>query len=119
MRGVKHYMQRCAIQGTPSTITEITGIYQAGSRYKETPKHPFAYHFEDIEAGMSLLTHKRTITDSDIINFANLTWDHFYAHTDITSLEGDDFRKAGCPRLLHLGGCSRAICLSEQGTCGS
>ena len=93
MRGVKHYMQRCAIQGTPSTITEITGIYQAGSRYKETPKHPFAYHFEDIEPGMSLLTHKRTITDSDIINFANLTWDHFYAHTDITSLEGTIFEK--------------------------
>lgn len=93
MRGVKHYMQRCAIQGTPSTITEITGIYQAGSRYKETPKHPFAYHFEDIQPGMSLLTHKRTITDSDIINFANLTWDHFYAHTDITSLEGTIFEK--------------------------
>ena len=93
MRGVKHYMQRCAIQGTPSTITEITGIYQAGSRYKETPKHPFAYHFEDIEPGMSLLTYKRTITDSDIINFANLTWDHFYAHTDITSLEGTIFEK--------------------------
>lgn len=93
MRGVQHYMQRCAIQGTPSTITEITGIYQAGARYKETPKHPFAYHFEDIEPGMSLLTHKRTITDSDIINFANLTWDHFYAHTDITSLEGTIFEK--------------------------
>ncbi|MBX2874658.1 MAG: phenylacetic acid degradation bifunctional protein PaaZ [Saprospiraceae bacterium] len=93
MRGVKHYMQRCAIQGTPSTITEITGIYQAGSRYKTTPQHPFAYHFEDIEPGMSLLTHKRTITDSDIINFANLTWDHFYAHTDITSLEGTIFEK--------------------------
>ncbi len=93
MRGVKHYMQRCAIQGTPSTITEITGIYQAGSRYKEIPKHPFAYHFEDIQPGMSLLTHKRTITDSDIINFANLTWDHFYAHTDITSLEGTIFEK--------------------------
>jgi oxepin-CoA hydrolase/3-oxo-5,6-dehydrosuberyl-CoA semialdehyde dehydrogenase len=38
-------------------------------------------------------THKRTITDSDIINFANLTWDHFYAHTDITSLEGSIFEK--------------------------
>jgi oxepin-CoA hydrolase/3-oxo-5,6-dehydrosuberyl-CoA semialdehyde dehydrogenase len=42
---------------------------------------------------MSLKTHKRTVTDSDIINFANLTWDHFYAHTDITSLEGSIFEK--------------------------
>lgn len=93
MRGVKHYMQRCAIQGTPSTITAITGIYQAGSKYQATERHPFSYHFEDIEPGMSILTHKRTITDSDIINFANLTWDHFYAHTDITSLEGSIFEK--------------------------
>ncbi|MEM7161130.1 MAG: phenylacetic acid degradation bifunctional protein PaaZ [Bacteroidota bacterium] len=94
MRGVEHYLQRCAIQGTPTTITEITGIYQANAKYKETPEgHPFKYHWEDIQPGMSLKTHKRTITDSDIINFANLTWDHFYAHTDITSLEGSIFEK--------------------------
>jgi oxepin-CoA hydrolase/3-oxo-5,6-dehydrosuberyl-CoA semialdehyde dehydrogenase len=42
---------------------------------------------------MSLKTHKRTVTDTDIINFANLTWDHFYAHTDITSLDGSIFEK--------------------------
>lgn len=93
MRGVMHYMQRCAVQSTPTTMTQITGIYQAGSRYEETEKHPFQYHFEDIRPGMSLKTHKRTVTDSDIINFANLTWDHFYAHTDITSLEGSIFEK--------------------------
>ncbi len=93
MRGVKHYLQRCAIQGTPTTITEITGIYQAGAKYKPADKHPFQYHFEDIMPGMSLATHKRTVTDADIINFANLTWDHFYAHTDITSLEGSIFEK--------------------------
>ncbi len=93
MRGVKHYLQRCAIQGTPTTITAITGIYQAGAKYKEASQHPFKYHFEDIEVGMSLLTHKRTITDTDIINFANVTWDHFYAHTDITSLGGTIFEK--------------------------
>ncbi|WP_027395280.1 phenylacetic acid degradation bifunctional protein PaaZ [Aquimarina latercula] len=93
MRGIKHYMQRCAIQGTPTTLTEVTGIYQANSKYKESDKHPFAYHWEDIEPGMSLKTHKRTITDTDIINFGNLTWDHFYAHTDITSLDGSIFEK--------------------------
>ena len=93
MRGIKHYMQRCAIQGTPTTLTEVTGIYQANAAYKETEKHPFAYHWEDIEPGMSLKTHKRTVTDTDIINFGNLTWDHFYAHTDITSLEGSIFEK--------------------------
>lgn len=93
MRGIKHYLQRCAVQGTPTTLTEVTGIYQPLGAYKETEQHPFKYHWEDIEPGMSLKTHKRTITDGDIVNFANLTWDHFYAHTDITSLDGSIFEK--------------------------
>ncbi len=93
MRGVKHYMQRCAIQGSPTTLTEVTGIYQPNADYKKVAKHPFSYHWEDIVVGMSMKTHKRTVTDTDIINFSNLTWDHFYAHTDITSLEGSIFEK--------------------------
>lgn len=93
MRGIKHYLQRCAIQGSPTTISAITGVYQQGGAYTEAPQHPFKYHFEDIEVGMSLKTHNRTITDADIVNFANLTWDHFYAHTDITSLGGTIFEK--------------------------
>ncbi len=93
MRGVKHYLQRCAIQGSPTTISAITGIYQPNAKVVEAPQHPFKYHFEDIKPGMSIRTHKRTITDSDIQNFANLTWDHFYAHTDITSLKGTIFEK--------------------------
>jgi len=93
MRGIKHYLQRTAIQGSPTTLTEITGIYQPNSKYKESEQHPFKYHWEDIQPGMSLKTHKRTFTDTDIINFANLTWDHFYAHTDITSLDGSIFEK--------------------------
>lgn len=93
MRGVKHYLQRTAIQGSPTTLTEITGIYQPNAKYKEAAEHPFKYHWEDIQPGMSLKTHKRTFTDTDIINFANLTWDHFYAHTDITSLDGSIFEK--------------------------
>ena len=93
VRGVKHYLQRCAIQGSPTSLTEVTGIYQPKSAYKESEKHPFTYHWEDIKPGMSLETHKRTLTDTDIVNFGNVTWDHFYAHTDITSLEGSIFEK--------------------------
>ena len=93
MRGLKHYMQRCAVQGTPTTLTKVTGIYQPGAKVIEAEKHPFKYHYEDIKPGMSILTHKRTITDSDIQNFANLSWDVFYAHTDITSLDGTIFEK--------------------------
>lgn len=93
MRGIKHYLQRTAIQGSPTTLTEITGVYQANAKYKEVEQHPFKYHWEDLQPGMSLKTHKRTLTDTDIINFANVTWDHFYAHTDITSLDGSIFEK--------------------------
>ena len=93
MRGINHYLQRCAVQGTPTTLSAITGIYQPNAKVTETPQHPFKYYFEEIEPGMSLLTHKRTITNSDIQNFANLTWDVFYAHTDITSLDVTIFEK--------------------------
>jgi oxepin-CoA hydrolase/3-oxo-5,6-dehydrosuberyl-CoA semialdehyde dehydrogenase len=93
LRGIKHYMQRCAVQGSPTTLTEITGIYQPNSAYKDAAQHPFQYYWNDIEPGMSIKTHKRTVTDTDIINFANLTWDHFYAHTDVTSLKGSIFEK--------------------------
>jgi len=92
-RGIRHYMQRCAVQGTPTTITAITGIHQAKSAPKPAPVHPFRLHWDELEPGMSVTTHKRTVTDTDIINFANLTWDHFYAHTDITSLEGSIFEQ--------------------------
>lgn len=91
MRGVKHYMQRCAIQGSPTTLSAITQQYQYGGKYLEDVKHPFKKYFEELEIGETLVTHKRTVTDADIVNFANVSWDHFYAHTDATSLEGTPF----------------------------
>ncbi|HLS29494.1 MAG TPA: aldehyde dehydrogenase family protein, partial [Flavobacteriaceae bacterium] len=93
LRGIRHYMQRCAIQGSPTTLTEITGIYQPNADYKEAEKHPFSYHWEDIEPGMSIKTHSRTISETDIVEFGNLTWDHFYAHTDETALDGSIFEQ--------------------------
>jgi oxepin-CoA hydrolase/3-oxo-5,6-dehydrosuberyl-CoA semialdehyde dehydrogenase len=93
MRGVKHYMQRVAIQGSPSSITAVTNIYQINADTTGDDKHPFRKYFEELEIGETLLTHKRTITEADIVNFANVSWDHFYAHTDHTSLEGTLFEK--------------------------
>lgn len=90
-RGVMHYMQRTAIQGSPTTLTEVTEQYQYGGKYKEPGQHLFSKHFEDIEVGETIITAKRTITEADIVNFANVSWDHFYAHTDETSLEGTTF----------------------------
>ncbi len=93
LRGVKHYMQRCAVQGSPTTLTEVTSQYQYGGKYKEGGAHPFTKHFEDIEIGETIITAKRTITEADIVNFANVSWDHFYAHTDVTALEGTIFEQ--------------------------
>jgi oxepin-CoA hydrolase/3-oxo-5,6-dehydrosuberyl-CoA semialdehyde dehydrogenase len=93
VRGVKHYMQRVAVQGSPSVITSITNIYQRGAAVKEDEKHPFRKYFEELAIGDTVITHKRTVTEADIVNFANVSWDHFYAHTDHTSLEGTIFEK--------------------------
>jgi oxepin-CoA hydrolase/3-oxo-5,6-dehydrosuberyl-CoA semialdehyde dehydrogenase len=91
VRGVKHYMQRVAVQGSPTTLTALTNVYQPGAKQYEDDKHPFRKHFEELNIGDTLTTAKRTITEADIANFANLSWDHFYAHTDHTSLEGTLF----------------------------
>jgi oxepin-CoA hydrolase/3-oxo-5,6-dehydrosuberyl-CoA semialdehyde dehydrogenase len=93
LRGVKHYMQRSAIQGSPTTVTEVTSQFQIGANYKDPGKHVFRKHFEELEIGETVHTHKRTITEADIINFGNVSWDHFYAHTDTTSLDGTIFEE--------------------------
>lgn len=93
IRGVKHYMQRVAVQASPTSMTAITGVYQQYADAVEDEKHPFRKHFEELNIGDTLHTHKRTVTEADIVNFANVSWDHFYAHTDHTSLEGTLFDK--------------------------
>ena len=90
-RGVLHYMQRTAIQGSPTTLSKITGQYQYGGSYIEKEIHPFRQYFEDLEIGETLITQKHTVTEADITNFANVSGDHFYAHMDATSLEGTIF----------------------------
>lgn len=92
-RGVFHYMQRTALQGTPDVLTAITQQYQYGAAYREEDKHPFARYFEEINIGDTLITAKHTVGESDIHNFANLSGDHFYAHVDATSLEGTIFER--------------------------
>jgi oxepin-CoA hydrolase / 3-oxo-5,6-dehydrosuberyl-CoA semialdehyde dehydrogenase len=90
-RGVLHYLQRTAIQGSPTTITRITNVYQQGGKQNETEVHPFRKHFEDLKVGDTVITHKHTVSETDITNFANVSGDNFYAHMDATSLEGTIF----------------------------
>ncbi|HEV3324543.1 MAG TPA: phenylacetic acid degradation bifunctional protein PaaZ [Puia sp.] len=93
IRGVRHYMQRVAVQGSPSMITALTNNYQPHAKQRVEDRHPFRKYFEELQIGDTVITHKRTITEADIAGFANLSWDHFYAHTDHTSLEGTLFEK--------------------------
>lgn len=92
-RGVLHYLQRTAIQGHPQTITEITQQFQVGADQPEANPHVFRKHFEELAIGETVFTHKHTVTTADIVNFANVSGDNFYAHMDETSLEGTIFEK--------------------------
>ena len=92
-RGVLHYLQRTAIQGHPSTITAITQQFQVGAVMPEANPHVFRKHFEELVIGETVFTHKHTVTDADIVNFANVSGDNFYAHMDATSLEGTIFER--------------------------
>lgn len=82
IRGVLHYMQRTALQGSPTTLTRIIGQYLPGAKTSKPSKHPFKLHFEDLTVGQSLISESRTITIADIEAFADLSGDHFYAHMD-------------------------------------
>lgn len=92
-RGVLHYLQRTAIQGHPTTITKITQQFQVGAEMPEANPHVFRKHFEELVIGETVFTHKHTVTDADIVNFANVSGDNFYAHMDATSLEGTIFER--------------------------
>ncbi|MCC6600654.1 MAG: phenylacetic acid degradation bifunctional protein PaaZ [Crocinitomicaceae bacterium] len=93
MRGVKHYLQRTAIQGSPTTITAITNQYQYGAQQREANPHLFRQYFEDLIIGDTVFTHQHTVTEADIANFANVSGDNFYAHMDATSLDGTIFER--------------------------
>ena len=92
-RGVLHYMQRTAIQGSPTMLTKITNQYQYGGEQIEHDKHVFQKYFEEIEIGETVITRKHTVTDADIVNFANVSGDNFYAHVDATSLDETIFEQ--------------------------
>ncbi|MCF8292460.1 MAG: phenylacetic acid degradation bifunctional protein PaaZ [Chitinophagaceae bacterium] len=91
MRGVLHYMQRTAIQGSPTMLTAITNQYQQGAKGTITEIHPFKKHFEELAIGDQISTEKRIITSDDIDKFADLSGDHFYAHMKNTNFDGTMF----------------------------
>lgn len=86
-RAVIHNMQRVALQGSPTTLTNITNQYIKGADTKEAEIHPFQQYFEDLEVGEARTTDTHTVTEEDIKRFADLSGDEFYAHTDPDAAE--------------------------------
>jgi|GEM_PF-6939811 len=82
IRGVMHYMQRTAIQGSPQTLSVLGNRWIRGAEQKDPGVHPFRKTFEQLEIGDTLVTDSREVTLEDIEHFAEFTGDRFYAHTD-------------------------------------
>jgi oxepin-CoA hydrolase/3-oxo-5,6-dehydrosuberyl-CoA semialdehyde dehydrogenase len=93
LRGIKHYMQRVAIQGSPTMLTAITNVYQPGAIGRTDTIHPFKKYFEELKIGDQLITAKRKITSADIDKFAGLSGDHFYAHIKTTDFSDTMFEQ--------------------------
>ncbi len=91
IRAVKHYLQRVAVQGSPTMLTAITGEYQRGGKVQEDVVHPFRKYFEEIQVGDSLLTHRRTVSEADIVNFGGVSGDYFYMHFDEVAAKDTQF----------------------------
>ncbi|AOE85751.1 phenylacetic acid degradation bifunctional protein PaaZ [Pseudomonas sp. TCU-HL1] len=97
LRAVKHYLQRAAVQGSPTMLAAVTGEYVRGAKVVETEVHPFRRYFDELQIGESLLTHRRTVTEADIVNFGCLSGDHFYMHFDELAARESQFGK----RIAH------------------
>jgi oxepin-CoA hydrolase/3-oxo-5,6-dehydrosuberyl-CoA semialdehyde dehydrogenase len=97
MRAVMHYLQRAAVQGSPTMLTAVTGEYLRGAALRESEVHPFRRYFEDLQIGDSLLTHRRTVGEADIVAFGGLSGDYFYMHFDEIAAKESVFGK----RIAH------------------
>ena len=82
VRGVLHYMQCTALQGSPTTLSHVTGKWMRGAQRLERDVHPFRKTIDELEIGESIITGKRKVSLEDIEHFAEFSGDRFYAHMD-------------------------------------
>ena len=97
VRAVKHYLQRAAVQGSPRMLAAVTGEYLRGAPVQEGEQHPFRKHFDELQIGDSLLTHRRTVSEADIVAFGGISGDYFYMHFDAVAAAASPFGK----RIAH------------------
>lgn len=91
IRGVKHYMQRTAVQGTPRLLSAVTGRWMDGADARTDSEHPFRKSLAELKIGDQLITATRTVTLDDIEHFASFTGDTFYAHMDEEAAKANPF----------------------------
>ena len=91
VRAVKHFLQRAAVQGSPTMLAAVVGEHVRGAAVRESDVHPFRKHFEDLQIGDSLLTHRRTVTEADIVAFGGISGDYFYMHFDAIAAQDSAF----------------------------
>lgn len=97
LRAVKHYLQRAALQGSPTMLAAVTGEHVRGAALRESEVHPFRRYFEELRIGDSLLTHRRTVGEADIVAFGGISGDYFYMHFDEEAAKASPFGK----RIAH------------------
>ena len=93
VRGVLHYMQRTALQGSPTTLMHVTNEFMPGAERTMDRVHPFRKYFDELNVGDALVTGRRTVTEADIVNFAGISGDFFYAHMDDIAARDSLFEK--------------------------
>ncbi|EKE43087.1 fused aldehyde dehydrogenase/enoyl-CoA hydratase [Oceaniovalibus guishaninsula JLT2003] len=90
MRGVKHFMQRTAVQGTPRLLSAVTGEWVDGAPSR-TDGHPFRKSLAELQIGDQIVTDAREVTREDVEHFAHFTGDTFYAHMDSAAAKANPF----------------------------
>ncbi|EJL51015.1 phenylacetic acid degradation protein paaN [Rhizobium sp. CF122] len=91
LRGVKHYMQRTAVQGSPTLLSAVTGRWVSDAEVRKDGEHPFRKSLAELRIGDQLVTGTRKVTLEDIEHFANFTGDTFYAHMDEEAARANPF----------------------------
>ena len=91
IRGVLHYMQRVALQGSPDILTGVTSRWIKGSAVTKDDSHPFRKTFDELQLGDTVEAGPRKVTLEDVEHFAHFTGDEFYAHMDEESAAANPF----------------------------
>ena len=91
IRGVRHHMQRTAVQASPRVLSAVTGRWTPGTGRNTEGGHPFRKSLAELRIGDSVVAGPRQVTLADIEHFAQFTGDTFYAHMDEDAARANPF----------------------------